>query len=146
MASAKERPVGVTHWKIMLGGQESHGLFKRVSGLSIKAEVAKERATGENGLITGTHATVVSFGDITLHRGIDDQKNFADWHKEWVLGNGKVLDGSLELRDMKNNPIAVFEFTGAWPSKYSAPAVSTDSNEMAVETITITPETIRRKQ
>lgn len=142
---SKERPVGVTHWAITLQGRESHGLFKRVSGIGARAEVAKERATAENGLITGTHATVVSFGDITLHRGIDDQKNFADWHKEWVLGEGKLLDGTLELRDMKNQPIAVFEFIGAWPSKYSAPAVNTDSNEMAVETITITPEYIRRK-
>jgi phage tail-like protein len=142
---SKERPVGVTHWAIILGGRESHGLFKRVSGLSIRAEVAKERATAENGLITGTHATVVNVGDITLHRGIDDQKNFSDWHKEWVLGEGETLDGSLELRDMKNQPIAVFEFFGAWPSKYSAPPLNTDSNEMAVETITITPEIIRRK-
>ena len=105
---SKERPVGVTHWKIMLGGKESHGLFKRVSGLSAKAEVAKERATGENGLITGTHATVVSFGDITLHRGIDDQKNFADWHKEWVLGEGKVLDGSLE-REVSAGRVAIMQ-------------------------------------
>jgi phage tail-like protein len=48
------------------------------------------------------------------------------------------------LIDEENVPVAKWEFTNAWPSKYKGPDLNAMANEVAVETLEIVFESMQR--
>ncbi len=124
------------------------GFFTEVSGIGSETEVTEQKVTDGNG------NTVIlkipghqKWGDITLKRGITPNMQLWDWRR--VVEQGQVdaarVNGSITMMDSQYNPVAVWEFVKAWPSKISGPSLKVDSNELGVEEITIVHEGIERK-
>ena len=53
-------------------------------------------------------------------------------------------DCTLELLDYDGSPIATYNIKQAWPSKYTGVSMNANSNEIAVESITICHEGFKR--
>jgi phage tail-like protein len=87
------------------------------------------------------------YGNVTLKWGITDS---LELYEKWRL----PVEQGLVAAARKNiaiivlsedgSPAARWEFTNAWPSKYKAPDLTAKGNDVAIETMEITHEGMRR--
>jgi len=123
------------------------GYFTEASGLGSEHEVVEHKVIGPNGQeIVKKIPGRLKWGEITLKRGITANLDFWDWRKQ--VEDGKVKDarrnGSIMMYDQDGAEIARWNFDNGWPSKVTGPSVSTTSNEVGIEEMTIVHEGIRR--
>jgi phage tail-like protein len=142
MAEAKQ-PRPVTHFKLTIGGKESVGLFREVTGFDTESDVIEYKSADANGrpLIRKVSGNP-KWSDLVLKRGVDSQKVLAEWRKLVEEGGPDKArtDCTLELLDYDGSPIHTYSILQAWPRKYTAAALKADSNEVAVEEITLAHE------
>jgi len=88
----------------------------------------------------------VKYGNITLKWGITDSLELYKWRE--LVENGKIKDArrniAIVILDDEGNPAARWEFRDAWPSKYDAPDLNATANEVAIETLEIVHEGMKR--
>jgi phage tail-like protein len=122
MADEKE-VYPVDTFKITLGGPEGAGLFNSVSGISSSIDPAAFDHVDGQGKpqVTKTPAKV-HWGDVTLSRGIDKDKQLWDWHfaciDKGIEGNRKDL--TIELLDTKGQTVVTWSLIQAFPFMYNA--------------------------
>lgn len=140
-------PVGISHWKITLGGKEAAGFFRKVSGISFRVDHQPYYYGADPGSPIHDHhpSGTLTFGDISLERGIDNDKQIWDWHQKALQGEPEYVEGTIELLDFKNKAIAKFKFMDAWPKSYSSsPVAASAKGQLATETIEITVNNLER--
>ncbi len=94
--------------------------FKSVSGLSSESEVVEYRSGGAPEVVQKIPGRL-SFGNITLKRGITGDISLAAWRK--LVEDGQIQqarkNGSIVLLNASGQETARWTLTNAWPSKYS---------------------------
>jgi len=89
---------------------------------------------------------LVKYGNVTLKWGITDSMELYNWRK--LVEQGKMKDArrnmAIILMDEEGNIAARWEFSDAWPSKYDAPDLNAKGNDIAIETLEIVHEGMRR--
>jgi len=89
---------------------------------------------------------LVKYGNVTLKWGITDSLELYNWRK--LVEQGKMKDArrnmAIILMDEEGNIAARWEFSDAWPSKYDAPDLNAKGNDIAIETLEIVHEGMRR--
>ena len=131
-------PLGTFNFYVEVDGAgDIKGRFTEVGGLS--AQVA-EYEIKEGGLNTRTHKLPgrVTWGPITLKKGVGDELFFNEW---WM----KVVNEPKECR--KNLSILLLNRDGetfrrwdvqnAWPKSWEAPSMNSNSSEIAIETLVL---------
>ena len=86
----------------------------------------------------------VTYPDITLKWGVTDSRELYDWHLAAVNGQVQRKNGSIVLLDSTGQEKMRWNFFGAWPSKWDGPDFSAKSNDMAIDTLTVTYERLER--
>lgn len=90
------------------------------------------------------------YGNITLKWGITDSVELAEWHQ-------LIVDDATKLDDARRNVVirvqseageekAAFEITKAWPCKYDPSDLNGTGNEVAIDSLELCNEGIRRIQ
>lgn len=92
---------------------------------------------------------LTKYGNVTLKWGITDSMElYEKWRKP--VEEGKMGDArknvAIILMDEEGNPAARWEFENAWPSKYDAPDLNAKGTDVAVETLEIVHESMKRVQ
>lgn len=86
------------------------------------------------------------FGNLTLKWGTTDSLEFFNWRK--LVMQGKMKDArkniAVILMDEEGNPAGRWEFENAWPSKYDPADLNAKGNDVAIETVEITHEGMKR--
>ena len=85
-----------------------------------------------------------SFTPISLKRGITDSDELWKWHQSAAAGKTERRNGSVVLLDETGAEKLRWNFTNAWPSKWSGPTFNSTGNAIAVETLEITHEELTR--
>ena len=85
-----------------------------------------------------------TYSAITLKRGITDSDELWKWRKTVIDGKAERRNGSIVLLDDTGAEKIRWNFTNAWPSKWTGPAFNATSNAVAVETLEITHEELKR--
>ena len=90
---------------------------------------------------------LTKYGNITLKWGITDSMElYEKWRKP--VEDGKMGDArknvAIILMDEEGNPAARWEFENAWPSKYDAPDLNAKGTDVAIETLEIVHEGMKR--
>lgn len=125
------------------------GYFTKCEGLGSSTAVVDHKVTDESGRdwikkIPGR----LEWGDITLSRGITANMDFWKWRKQ--VEDGKVgearKNGSIIMYDQELTEVARWNFVNGWPSKLDGPSLSSEGNEVSVESITIVHEGIVREK
>jgi phage tail-like protein len=146
MAKAKEPRLG-SFFRLTLGGKESIGVFREVSGLSSETEVTEQAEVDERGRpVVRKVAGATKWANIMLKRGVDNNLDLWKWRQQ-VEEEGPEearVDGTIEVLDTRGQPITTYKFRRGWPSKYEGPDLRADSKEVAIETIEITHEGLER--
>ncbi|HFD38611.1 MAG TPA: phage tail protein [Anaerolineae bacterium] len=125
------------------------GYFTECSGIGSEHEVIEHKVVDEQG-----HEIVrkipgrLKWQDVTLKRGITSDLQIWDWRQEAV--EGRMSDArkncTITMMDRSYNPVAVWHFHNAWPSKVTGPNLKADSNEFGVEELTIVHEGMWREK
>lgn len=89
---------------------------------------------------------LIKYGNVTLKWGITDNMELYDWRKK--VEEGKMKDArqnvSIILMDEEGNPKSRWEFNDAWPSKYDAPDLNAKGTDIAIETLEIVHEGMKK--
>lgn len=86
-------------------------------------------------------------GNVTLKWGITDSMElYSNWYK--LVVQGKISSArrnmAIILLNDEGVPSARWEFESAWPVKYKAPDLSAKGNDIAIETLEIVHEGMKR--
>jgi hypothetical protein len=79
-------------------------------------------------------------GKLVLRRGSTTSKAIFAWHQSVVEGQIAAKDATIVLYDTGGRPVARYHLEHAWPSKLELGALKSDSNEVAIEGITLCHE------
>ena len=123
------------------------GFFTKCEGLGSETTVVDHKVVDEAGRdLVKKIPGRLEWGDITLSRGITSSMDFWEWRK--LVEDGKVGDarknGSIVMHDQDLSEVARWDFVNGWPSKLDGPSLSSEGNEVSVESLTIVHEGIER--
>lgn len=121
----------------------SRGAFHEVSGLDSTVDVVEHREGGWNQTPRKLPGQT-KHSAIVLKWGFNVDRDLIDWHQRIVDGEIERKDGSIVLLDRRNAEVARWNFTRAWPSKYTGPSFNAEASDVAIETLELVHEGVRR--
>lgn len=125
---------------------EMTGYFTEVNGIiSENAVITHLVVTPKGEEITLQIPGRSDGGEITLKRGMTQNTEFWEWRELVVAGRVAEarVDGSIVMYNRAYQEVRRWDFFNAWPSKLSGPSqIAADSNELAIEELTIVHEGI----
>jgi len=130
-------------FRIQIDGISKAG-FREVSGLDASTDAVDYREGDGDSILK--LAGLKKFSNITLKRGITDDKDLWKWRS--MVMDGKIKDarkdGQIILLDDEGNEAAEWTFTAGWPTKWTGPTFNATANEVAIDTIEIAHEGLKR--
>lgn len=123
------------------------GYFISVSGMGSETAVVDHKVvTNGTNSVNRKVSGRLTWGDITLKRGVTGNLDFWEWRSQ--VRNGGVAsarqDGSIIMYDQEGTEVARWNFERAWPISISGPDMTSDGDEIAMEEVVITHEYIER--
>lgn len=90
------------------------------------------------------------YGNITLKWGLTDSIELSNWHR-MVVDDATPLSAArktvvIRIQDDTGADKAAYEVTRAWPTKYNPTDLNGKGNEVAIESLELANEGIRRIQ
>jgi len=89
---------------------------------------------------------LIKYGNLTLKWGITDSLELYDWRK--LVEQGKMSEArrnmAVILMDEEGKPASRWELSAAWPNKYDAPDLNAKGTDIAIETLEIVHEGMKR--
>ena len=127
-------PLPVYNYRVTIG-TEAHG-FSEVSGLNIQYEAI----TYKHGLSwrEGSLQMPGMPGEVkvTLKRGLVRTRSMMlKWLETSCLHHVEKRDLTIDLCDEQGIPVVSWKVINAFPLKLEAPSLSSDSNELAIESL-----------
>lgn len=130
-------------FRVQIDGITKAG-FREVSGLDAATDAVDYRE-GDGGTIRKL-AGLQKFSNITLKRGITDDQDIWKWRSQVM--DGKIKDarknGQIILLDDEGQEAAEWTFTDGWPTKWTGPTFNATANEVAIDTLEIAHEGLKR--
>ena len=118
------------------GFQECSGLDSQTASIDFRLGDDPNHVRKLTGLNT--------FSAISLKRGITDSDELWKWRQTVVDGKTERRNGSIVLLDEKGAEKLRWNFSNAWPSKWTGPSFNSTGNTIAVESLEIMHEEITR--
>ena len=117
--------------------------FQEVSGLDVSTDSVDYReGTDPNNVrkLSGLN----KYTPVTLKRGITDSDELWKWRQTVVDGKTERRNGSIVLMDDTGAEKIRWNFSNGWPTKWTGPALNSTSTAVAIETLEITHEELKR--
>jgi phage tail-like protein len=115
--------------------------FHECSGLDSSIDVIEHR---EGGGPIRKLPGITKFSNIVLKRGVTDNRDLYDLHLRCIEGQVERKNGSIILMDRADQEVARWNFIDAWPAKWTGPSLTAEGNDVAIETLELAHEGIRR--
>lgn len=128
------------NFRVEIGGITVAG-FHECSGLESAIDVVEHREGG--GAILKLPGNV-KFANIVLKRGVTSDRELYDRHVRCLEGAIERASGSILLMDRAGQEVARWNFVRAWPAKWVGPSLTAEGNDVAIETLELAHEGIRR--
>jgi phage tail-like protein len=135
---ARTDPYTSSRYLVEIDGIVQAG-FSECSGVGSRVEVVEYREGGEPAQVRKLPGRV-SYPDIVLRWGVTDSHELVDWHRTAVTGTVQRKNGSIVLLGEDGQERLRWNFFAAWPSGWDGPAFSARSNDVAINTLTVTCE------
>jgi phage tail-like protein len=117
--------------------------FSDCSGFASHVDVIEYREGGDPNTVRKLPGKI-SYQDITLKRGLTSSSELYDWHMSAVNPPIQRKNGSVVVLDDTLAEQVRWNFTNAWISKWDGPSLSGKGNDVAIETLTISCESLKR--
>jgi phage tail-like protein len=116
--------------------------FHECTGFNSSVDVIEYR---EGGAISPLKlAGPTKYANITLRRGVTDDRDLYDWHLDAATGNVELKNGSIVVRDRQGTERARWNFFDAWPVRWAGPALDAEGNDVAIEELELAVERLER--
>lgn len=120
------------------------GEFSEVDGLEISIEPKTIREGGGNGRQIHL-AGPVSYGQLSLRRGMTDSLDLWDWFERIQTERDLRADGEIEMLAADGETVTVrYVLSGCFPVSIKGAAMTAADGGVAVEEMNIAFETLRR--
>jgi len=113
--------------------QVQQGAFHRVKGLSRETKVDARREGGVNDF-EHKLATLTSYGNLTLERGLVDDHLWS-WHQDVVEGRIQRQTITVALHDEQDKEVWRWLIQGAFPVKWTGTDLDAGTAQILVESI-----------
>lgn len=145
MAATSDRqdPFVAFRFQVRIDGLPVAG-FSSCTGLQLDTDVLDYPEGGENShLLKFPVRTKVT--NIVLKRGIVDRTVW-DWYYDLTQGTVSLRNGSVVVQDPSGARVVVeWQFDRAFPVKYIGPELNATQNNVAVETLELCHQGLKRK-
>lgn len=142
MATTRIDPHRAYNFKVEIDGITQAG-FQECGGLDSSTDNIDYRE-GTDPLHARKLTGLNKYSPITLKRGITDSDELWQWRQTVVDGKPVRKNGSVVLLDQTGAEKIRWNFVNAWPSKWTGPAFNSTGNAVAIETLELTHEEIKR--
>ncbi|MBV7266247.1 phage tail protein [Erythrobacter ani] len=135
---------------ISTAGSRSYAGFSEVTGLEMTMAVEDYEAGGINDAVLKFPGRM-RWNNLILKRGVVGRRDQIDdsdlwtWCNDYLEGRGVRKDGLITLHDAAGDPVHVWSFLNGLPAKWVGPSLNAGRGEVAVETLEIAHEGIRRE-
>lgn len=116
--------------------------FSECSGLNTQTDVIEYRNSSEDVTLRKL-PSLKKFTNISLKRGFTDSQELWNWYAKVLEGRVEMRAGSIILLNEARESALSWNFREGWPTKLEGAALSTTSNEVAIETLEIACEEIQ---
>jgi phage tail-like protein len=143
MAQTAERvePFTSFNFLIQIDGITRAG-FHECTGFNSSVDVIEHR---EGGAISAMKLPgLAKYGNLTLRRGVTDDRELYDWHVAAVNGDVQRKSGSIVVLDRRGQEKARWNFFDAWPQRWEGPALNAEGTDVAIETLELAVERLER--
>lgn len=136
-------PYGSYNFLVEIDGI-TRAAFHEASGFDSSIDVIDHREGGN--IVLNKLPGMVKYSNISLKRGITDDRELFDWHMQWVKGDpaAKRKNGSVILLDRQGQEKVRWNFINAWPAKWTGPSFTSEGNDVAIETLELAHEGLER--
>ncbi|ODA40663.1 phage tail protein [Desulfosporosinus sp. BG] len=108
--------------------------FSEVYGLQAETETEEYREGGVNHFVLKL-PKVTSYPNLTLKRGLTDSDALYKWYRDVAVGSIVRKQVSVVVLDHSGNEVRRWNFSQAYPVKWTGPELSADSSAIAVEVV-----------
>jgi phage tail-like protein len=115
------------------------GGFSECTGIEMSMSPEEYKEGGRNDAVL-KFAGRITWGNITLKKGLGLSNELWDWHYGFVEGHGKRRDGVIMLISASREPQHIWYFRRGLPVKYTAPQLNAAQSAVAIESIEIAHE------
>lgn len=137
----RKDPFGGYNFAVELDGITRMG-FRQCSGLDSTTAVTNYREGTDPTLVSRKLPGLLTHSNITLQRGITDDRALYDWRSETASGKLTRRSISIILRDDQGNEKIRWNLRNAWPTKWTGPSFDATSDAIAVEQLELAHEGI----
>ncbi len=134
MAGDRKDPFHGYNFLVEIDGVTKAG-FREASGLDSGQDPVDYRNGDEKQLNVRKLPGLIKYSNISLKRGITDDKDLWEWRK-------KVMDGKVERKNVSIILLSDdfqeklrWNMREAWPSKWTGPSFNATSNDVAIEAL-----------
>ncbi len=122
-------------------GSQTKIPFQEVSGLDSETQVIEYRHSNSPNYSTIKMPGIKKYGNVTMKKGVFvKHDSFWDWYSKIKMNTITRTTVVIQLMDEAGKPAVTWTLANAFPVKISAPAMKSDGNEVAIETIEIAHE------
>jgi phage tail-like protein len=121
------------------------GYFSSLSGLQQTTEpVDNWETTAEGRPVNRKYPGKTTYGDVNLSRGLTASTAIQDWHKDIIQGNYVRKNGSIVMYDSTGAEVARWNFENGFPTSTTVGDLDANSEDIVVESLTMTVEFAER--
>jgi phage tail-like protein len=138
---SRNDPLRDFRFHVEIDGEEFH--FNEITGGDITVEPIEYREGSEQTFVRKLPG-LTKYGNVTFKRGLSASTLLYDWMRE-------IVDGSITRKSVRisvlgegGDPLVHFRIDEAWPCKYAATDLNAQGNEVAIETLELCHEGLRR--
>jgi phage tail-like protein len=146
---ARTDPLRKFRFRLEIDGLEQ-AAFSEVMIGDLASDPIEYREGDEPRLTVRKLLGLTKYANVTLKWGVTDSLELADWH-QLVVGGATLQDDIrktvvIRVQNEAGEDKAAFEITRAWPCKYDPTDLNGTGNEVAIDTLELANEGIRRIQ
>jgi phage tail-like protein len=139
MALDRRDPFQAYNFAVEIDGINRAG-FKGCSGLDATTTATKYREGTDASLASRQLPGLLTLSNITLTRGVTDDRSLWDWRESAMKGKVERKNVSIVLRDDQGNEKIRWNLRDCWPTKWAGPAFDATTDAVAVETLELVHE------
>jgi phage tail-like protein len=143
MPSNRVDPYRAYNFKLEIQGV-TEGHFVECVGLGVNVEVIDYREAGQGEVVRRLPGRV-DYTDVTLRYGLTQSTQLWDWFQGVVSGKVERKNVSVVMVDTDGATETMrWNLLDCWPAQWQGAALNALSREAAIESVTLTYETLER--
>jgi phage tail-like protein len=138
ISSTSDPPAG---FNFILDVQGMRAGFAEVDGLTSDTDIIEYR-DGHVDITVGRIPRIQKHVNITLKRGVTNNKGLWEWRKQVIEAGIQRLNGTITLLDESRKLAIVWKFFEGWPCKWIGPPINDQESGIAIEEMVVAVETL----